>query len=206
MIKEKGRFASGFLKRVYNKGMKIGLDFDGVIAKTPLLKSIWAKNLFGISIDPYFFGSPYVFENDLISKQEYQRLKHFIYTHARVGRSLEEVEGAREYILRLLKKGHYVSVITSRDGKAAMIAKTWLLRHGLDIPLVSVGVGVSKKQAASGCDIFIDDSLFKIYQLEGAVPHKFLFSWGYNQDLQERGIAGRVNSWHEFYQIISSLS
>jgi 5'(3')-deoxyribonucleotidase len=154
---------------------------------------------------PYYFGTPHIIENFVMSRANYRKLQNFIYNNLSVAFNLEPVEDAFLYIRKLRRDGHEIRIITSRKGNALEAAVGWLREHDMDLPIEGVGVNKSKARAAMHSDIFIDDSLKKLYQLMGVVPHRFLFSWGYNKSYDEGGIATRVNSWEDFYKHINKI-
>jgi hypothetical protein len=186
--------------------MKIGLDFDGVVANTPKLKSDFAKKMYGIEIDPYFFGSPYVTENGLLSKKDHLKLKFFLYNDASIIPHFEPVEGALTFINKLREDGHHVEIITARPGITARRANEWLKHHSINIELTGVGFIRSKARAARDLDVFVDDLLINLYNLVDTVPHRFIYSWGYNEIYRESGIATRIHTWKELYDHIKILS
>jgi hypothetical protein len=88
------------------------------------------------------------------------------------------------------------------------IAKELVAARGLALEFISTGYGKSKVDAANavGFDAYVDDDLDKLVLLRGIVPYLFLFSWGYNERVDESGVALRVRSWEEFYGKISALA
>lgn len=186
--------------------MKIGLDFDGVIADTGELKSRFAKKLYNLDIEPSVFGTPYVVEQGLISAKDYADLQQYIYNTEEVYLSLKPVYGAVQMIRDMQNEGHDLLVITAKSASSDDIKRKWLEDHDITIGLKGVGINESKAKAAEGLEVYIDDYLLKLYQLKDTVPHRYLFSWRYNQAYKENNIATRVYSWEEFYNRIKELS
>jgi len=186
--------------------MKIGLDFDGVIANTPKLKSQFAKKLYHLEIDASHFALPYVTDAGLITSEQYTELQNFVSNNASVLPYLEPIHDALPHIHSLRDEGHYVSVVTARYGDALERAREWLKQHDVDIPITGVGLIKSKSRHVEGFDVFIDDALPNLYKLADTVPHRFLYSWGYNEIYKEDGVAIRVKNWKEFYNHIEKLS
>lgn len=185
--------------------MKIGLDFDGVISDCGKLKSDGAKKLYGIDIPPEKFKKEIVVGEKHLTTEQYRELQKIIYGTREIGFLMEPVDGVLHFLPRLVADGHTVLVVTSRGESELEIAKEWSTRQGLRLNFVGVGYGNSKASAANGLDFYVDDDLDKIEPLVGVVPRRFLFSWGYNTHVEVGGVAKRLASWEELYQIIQTL-
>ncbi|MCL5016202.1 MAG: hypothetical protein M1312_01125 [Patescibacteria group bacterium] len=187
--------------------MKIGLDFDGVVADSSdnqEIKSRWAEKLYGVKVPPCDFKKGYVVGNGILTAEQYANLQNFIYGNREIGMAMRPVSGALEFIPRLVANGHLVSVITSRERPALEIAVEWTAKNGLRIPFVGVGYGISKANAAAGMNVFVDDDVNKLKNLLGVVRYRFLFSWLYNAEVDVHNVA-RVHSWEELYSAIQAL-
>ncbi len=184
--------------------MKIGLDFDGVITDCGLLKSEGAKKLFGISIPAEKFKKEIVLGEGLLTIDQYRAIQKFIYNNLELGLKMKAVEGLFEGILQLKQK-HDLQIITSRYGDSLMVAKAWLDRNKIYIPITGAGRGVSKSNSANGCDIFIDDDLEKLTELQNVVPKLFLFSWPYNSHELLPDYVEKVNGWSQFVKLVESM-
>ncbi|MBI2042594.1 MAG: hypothetical protein HYT21_02535 [Candidatus Nealsonbacteria bacterium] len=185
--------------------MKIGLDFDGVIADCGQLKANGAKKFYGVSIPPEKFRKKIVLEAGYLTTEQYDTLQKLIYDTEGGALLLKPVRGLFRYLTRLMANGHTVVVITSRGDDGTKIAREWVADQKLSLEIISVGYGNSKGEAANGLDVFVDDDLEKLKQLVGIVPHRFLFSWGYNNHENAGNIATRVGSWKELYCAIQAL-
>ena len=181
--------------------MKIGLDFDGVVADVGKLKSSWARELFGLDVD---FNNPDLDKKELISKKRQSELLDFVINDVASFAHLRPVRGAVTGVKKLVKK-HNVEIITGREGAALEAAKTWLKKHKLDIKITSVGAGNSKRSFVKGLDIFVDDSLINLAEMVKVVPNRFLFSWGYNEEYKEGDTAIRARSWEDLYSRIGKI-
>lgn len=183
--------------------MRIGLDYDGVITDSRELKSKRAQEEYGVRIPVSLFKWHQVVQGGLLTAQQYrdiQRAVHFGETENILAPFLP---GLESYLPQLLV-GNEVRIVTGRDGDAARFASSRLRGIGIGIPLTGVGHGVSKRDATRGLDVFIDDDLDKLVDLE--VPHRFLFTHEYN--LHERLPEGikRVYSWEDLYQKIEKIA
>lgn len=185
--------------------MNIGLDFDGVISDCGKLKSEAAKRLYGVDIQPEQFKKEVVINNGLLTAAQYRDLQRIIYGTREIGFLMEPVAGALDYIPRLSSLGHTLLVVTSRGEREVEIAKEWSVTRGLTLAFISTRYGMSKAVACTGLDVYIDDDLDKLEPLVEIIPHRFLLSWGYNSHLETGVIARRVSSWHEFFEIITTL-
>lgn len=187
--------------------MKIGLDFDGVISNCGQLKSDGARLLYGVEIPPERFKTELVVEAGILTLEQYRNLQRQIYENSEIGLTMLPVEGIFEYIPKLKQDRHDLIVIASRNQSSYNIAKEWMKRQNLSLNFVGVGGGVKKTEACRGLDVYIDDDLDKLEPLVDIVPHRFLFSWGYNQHIQApKEVAKRVSSWKQFYEEIAKLN
>jgi len=185
--------------------MKIGLDFDGVISDCGKLKSDGARKLYGVDIPSAKFKKEIVVGEKHLTAEQYRELQKIIYGTREIGFLMELVDGVIEFLPRLIADGHTVLVVTSRGEVELEIAKEWSVRQGLQLNFVGVGYGNSKADAANGLDFYVDDDLDKLEPLIGIVPHRFLFSWGYNAHVDVGNVAKRVSSWKELYSIVTML-
>jgi len=185
--------------------MKIGLDFDGVIADCGNLKSKGAWELYRVLIPPEKFKKEILVGEKILTSAQYSEVQHLVYNTYEMGLLMEPVEGVLRYIPRLIDEGHTVRIITSRQNESLAIAAEWALKQGLLLDFTGVGYGRSKATAAKGVDVYIDDDLEKLEPLVGVVPNRYLFSWGYNEHIDVSGVANRIASWEEFYSTIQQL-
>lgn len=187
--------------------MKIGLDFDGVISDCGRLKSDGAKKIYGVEIPPERFKKELVVDAGILTLNQYKYLQKQIYGTREIGLTMLPVEGVLEFVPLLQMEGHDLRIITSRTGSKSEIAREWLRLKGLDLHIRGVGKNVSKAKACRGLDIYIDDDLDKLESLIDIVPHRYLFSWGYNKHIEiPNEVAKRINSWRDFYEEIKMLS
>ncbi len=185
--------------------MKIGLDFDGVISDCGKLKSDGAKMLYGVEIPPAKFKKEIVVGEKHLTTEQYLGLQKIVYGTREVGFLMEPVDGVLHYIPRLIADGHIILVVTSRGEVELEIAKEWSIHQGLQLDFVGVGYNNSKAEPATGLDLYVDDDLDKLEPLVSVVPHRFLFSWGYNTHITTGKVAKRIASWEELYKTIQTL-
>lgn len=201
------RGLSGFSSNTTLSAMNIGLDFDGVIADCGALKQEGARKLYNIHIAQDKFKKEIVVGKKILTAEQYRELQRKIYDTREYGLQMKIVRDAKEYIDLLISDGHVVSIITSRSDNGLEVAQEWAKNNSINLPFVGCGNGVSKSEACKkfALDIFIDDDLDKLSDLE-SVSNLFLFSWPYNESEQLPSHVQRVFSWYDFYNKIKKLS
>ena len=111
------------------------------------------------------------------------------------------VVGMLTYVsqLRTVAPDVEIRVITARYADGTAIAQKWIDQCCLGLTVESAREEESKAPKARGLHVFLDDSLEHLEELDGSVPHRFLFSWPYNEkDLIKDPTITRVRSWQEF--------
>ncbi len=186
--------------------MKIGLDFDGVIADCGKLKSESAKKLYKVDIPPEKFKIELVVEQNILTLEQYRHLQKQIYETTELGICMEPVRDAFNYIERLQHQGNNLKIVTSRNPSGCAIAQAWLKRHSVSLPICGVGNGIPKTTACQGLDVYVDDDLDKLEPLSNIVRYRFLFSQGYNEHVQTNRTASRVANWRELYCRIRDIT
>ncbi len=185
--------------------MKVGLDFDGVIADSQKLKSQIAKKIYKVDIPPDIFKKEIVVnDRKILSHEQYRKIQKLAFATREWGMLMEPLEGVSEYFTKLLAENK-VKIITTRGKPESEIAAGWMVKNGLPVPeIIPVGYGVPKTEACKGLDVYVDDDFDKLQPLEGIVPYRLLFSWLYNEDVNEEGIM-RIRSWKELYDFVKKL-
>lgn len=186
--------------------LKIGLDFDGVIADCGKLKSDAALRLYGLDIPPGKFKKEIVVGEGLLTEPQYRDLQVQIYGTRELGFLMELVSGVDVYAPKLVEEGHTLQIVTARGDKELAIAREWSDMRGLRLEMMNVPYGQTKAAIAAGCHVFVDDDLDKLAPLVGVVPHNYLFNWEYNLAVDTAGVAKRVYSWAHLYQQVQLLS
>lgn len=188
--------------------MNIGLDFDGVISNVADLKRRTAMDLFGIDIPEEKFHYDIIISEGILTLSQYHLLQTESYNNKKSGLLVYPVLDSVKYINKLKEDGHVVSIITARgDRDSLVIAKEWMEIHKVDLPIYGVGTGNSKKEVARklNLDVFVDDHLQILEDLVDVIPNLFLFSWKYNEHINEKLLIKRVDSWSDFYNKINKL-
>ncbi len=183
--------------------MRIGLDYDGVITDSRAQKHDLALARYGVDIPTPVFKWQHAVHGGLLTQAQYQDVQRTIHYDQDANRTGPFLPGLEAYLPRIIAM-HEVRIVTARDGDSLRYARDRLKCAGIDIPSTGVGHGRSKRDATRGLDVFVDDDLDKLEDLD--VPHRFLFTHEYNlhEELPE-GI-GRVYSWEDLYQKIEKIT
>lgn len=174
---------------------KFGIDFDGVISDSRVVKQQIIQDKFGVKIPLDITGHETIIKHGLISNEQYQEMATLMYESEMVMKT-EPVTGAIETI-EVLRQSFDITIVTSRTQIGVDLAKRWCEINGLK-GIEMVGTNRQEKiQALEGFEYFIDDSLKKLIPLIGKVPNLYLFSWPYNADQEVPIEITRAWSWEE---------
>ncbi len=184
--------------------MKIGLDFDDVIALSHALKPFAAKELFGVEIPMISFKRKSVVGKGILTDEQYTAVGREVYSGKY---EPKEVPGALDGIKTLQDLGHSVQIVTNRSDEWNTLepAKRWLALRGLDLPITGLVYGTSKASACQGLDLFADDDSGNIRSLLGVVPHLLLFSWPHEGHLSPPQGAKMVYTWSDVLQYVKMV-
>ncbi len=185
--------------------MEIGLDYDGVIADPSKVKSELAKKMYNINIHPSMFKRELVVPK-LLTEQQYRQVQNEVYENKDLCLSLPPVPGALDYLPRLLRELHMITIITSRYNNSADTAQEWLVKNNLFVPVIGVPYPLPKTDACKGLDVYVDDDLDKLEPLVSIVENRYLFSQPYNKHNNPGDMAKRVDSWQQLYFEIQRLN
>ena len=181
---------------------KIGLDFDGVIADTQPLKAAYALEIHGVVLDPKHAKESHVVANGSMTREQYRALAAHV-TESDLGLTVPPVPGAIEKIKALKDEGHELSIITSRNEAGSDIARRWCEMQEIPLPVISVGYGMSKTDAAKGLDVYLDDDHEKLTPLTDVVESLCLFDAPHNNHIVPEGKITRVHSWDAFHKHVN---
>ena len=181
--------------------MKIGLDFDDVIAHSQSVKPLAAMELFGVLIPANVFSKDLILRSEELTLGEYQEVVSRVYQ----GRyDLPEVPGALGSIRQLLSEGHSIRVVTNRSDAHRSLAPAikWLESKGLNLEVKGVPYGEPKTPFCKDLDVFVDDERNNLERLVGIVPKLIFFQWPH-QPKPTNDQIHLVSSWAEVLQHIS---
>lgn len=170
------------------KTLKLGFDFDNVIADGHTAKLAIAEKLLKKSVE----------NNRKFGYYDNILLQQSIYYNREAHRSIPPVEDAIETLLLLQNEGHDITVVTGRGGTAIDYAKEWLHSHGVDLRLIGT-YNEPKSPYCTGMELFVDDNTSFLLPMRGVVKRPYLFTRPYNTGICPDGIQ-RIDSWKEIYK------
>jgi len=186
------------------KKVKIGVDFDGVVANTGELQKYVARELFGKNISPSCHCSTSVREGYL-SHEEAREVFDETYQNLKYLPNLKEQPNAKKTLMNLVNLGFPLEIITSREEKEFDFAQKWLEQNGIYVPIKSTSNEKYKTRACKGLDIYVEDIPDQINSLKKVVPRIVLFN---SYDNQESNLTEgereqiqrieRISDWNQF--------
>ena len=192
--------------------MRIGIDIDNVIS-----------NFNEELLNEYINHDKNLRNSGVINKKaEYIRRGMFDWSETeeqefyksnieRIAKNLKVKHGAKKYIDKLKEEGHYICIITGRDNGEYSdpynMTKEWLDNNSIKYDKLILTNAYTKKEKAIKClenniDIMIDDSVGNCKSCIQNNIKTFLMDTPYNRFID----IPRVNSWKEFYEVISNMS
>lgn len=185
--------------------LRIGVDFDDVIANSIQLKKEIAKELFDYDLNPEHSTS-WTFHKSSLSPEQYGQIKKKAYLERMP--HLQEKADAKEVLTKLFNEGHEIYIITNRSDETSAQAQTWLLNHGFHF---NKFINVNEKKKAPVCrryaiDILIDDNYSEFRYLNSEQTRFFLFSSAANEDIETEPHLKRIGSWRELYDQLKTAS
>jgi len=183
------------------KSLKIGLDFDGVVANTPRLTSEIAAQKFGIYLPDNGLNIDYCLKKGFTEKS-YRQLQEIVYSSY----NLRPVMGAIKYIRQLIENNQDLMIVSYREKRESKIIKHFLDQHDFDLDYICT----DNRPKSQFCekqklDVFFDDRLEHLLDLSDNVKYLFLFAKPYNKEEQESHRVKVVHSWREFYEKLGEL-
>ena len=192
--------------------MRIGIDIDNVIS-----------NFNEELLDEYIKYDKQLRNSGIINeKADYIRKGMFDWSETeeqyfyksnieRIAKNLKVKDGAKEYIDKLREDGHYICIITGRDNgeykEPYNMTKEWLDNNLIKYDKLILTNAYNKKEKAIKClenniDIMFDDSVGNCKSCIDNNIKTLLMDTPYNRFTD----IPRVNSWKEFYEVISNIS
>ncbi len=188
--------------------MRIGIDIDNVIS-----------NFNDVLLNEYLKQDKKIRNNGIIHPEAYIR-KMFDWTNdeealfyhnniERIAKSLNVIDGAKEYIDKLKKDGNMICIITGRDNgeysDPIKMTKEWLTSFGIYYDELIFTNAYNKHSKADICvkkqiDIMIDDSISICTNCIERGIKTFLMDTKYNR----RANIPRVYNWKEIYEVITN--
>ncbi|MEZ5359852.1 MAG: hypothetical protein R3F48_13615 [Candidatus Zixiibacteriota bacterium] len=184
--------------------MRVGIDFDGVIADIQGFKKELAYALYGVNIQNEVIDRDKVIEEGYLTSNQYRHLQSMIYRNPITSRAIKPINGAIKYINKLHKRGYDIVIITSRGKTELQNVRHWLDSKKLNINLVGTNRNPDKSAACHNISVYVDDQLRKLEYLQEIVPHRFWFSSSENI-IPSSSLVRQVNSWFNLYNEITKL-
>jgi uncharacterized HAD superfamily protein len=158
--------------------MIIGIDFDGVIADTPILKIAYVNEHFNKNINIKDSSKEKL--SKIIGIKNYKDMITNTYISADMLK-VPPVKDSLECIKRLSKKNK-ILIVTSRNDKEVIVAKRWLKKHKVNYNLL---INTSEKNKSDVCkryniDVLIEDEPKKLDEITLPNMRKILLKRAYN--------------------------
>ncbi len=185
--------------------MRVGLDFSGVVINSDAAKIATARRFLGIELHPD--NTLYTAAGTPISPETRASLLSLLFCTSQL-LSAPPVPGAVEYISKLQAHGAKVTIVSNINHAGVPFAKQWLRMHGIrDVEFVSVGIGMSKSAwLEHHFDVFVDDKLSGLANIEGVVPRRVLFSHPYNAAAALPAGVARAENWPDVFGYIRTIA
>ena len=181
--------------------MRVGVDFSGVVIDSDAAKVATARQFLGLELNPA--NTLYTAAGTPMAAETRTDLLALLFCTSRLFMA-SPLPGAVEGLLTLRARGVELAIVSNINHAGVSFAKQWLRMHGIyDVEFISVGIGVSKSMwLEHKFDIFIDDKLSNLVDIQDAVPHKILFTHSYNNAAVLPTGVSRAGGWNEVYRQI----
>ena len=185
-----------------NKMLRIGIDFDGVAANTPRLKTEIASQKFGIYV-PMEECNKEGFIKKGFTEKTYKELQKIVYS----SHDLRPVYGCLTHLRKLIEKGNDISIISFRKLDGLDIISNFLINYDLDIEKFICTDNKPKSSFCKGMnfDVFVDDRTGHLADLKKYAKNRFLFDAPYNRDEKLTDGIERVYGWKETAERIAKI-
>jgi len=187
---------------------KVGLDFDGVLWNFAELKHRVLYDLFGRTMSIGRETHDFMIADGVVTEEEYWELARVLCTTTRYLSDMTPLPGMSTYLphIRTLSRDVEFRVVTLRTPEGAVIAQRWIDSLCLGVKVESANAAGTKGPHADGLHVFVDDTLEHLHEVEGIVPHRFLFSWNYNNHHGPSDGIVRVRSWKELFDHLKAIA
>ena len=190
--------------------MKIGIDIDNVISNfnDTLLKEYLLHDKTLRNSGVINKNADYI-RNGMFDWTENEELTFYKKNIERIAQNLGVIEGAKEYIDKLHKDGHFIYIITGRDNGEYTdpynMTKKWLDKNNIYYDNLILTNAYDKHAKSLKCiehniDIMIDDAVNICNDCISNGITTILMDTPYNKYSN----IPRVRSWKEFYEYVSN--
>jgi FMN phosphatase YigB (HAD superfamily) len=139
------------------QSLTYGLDYDGTIADTNLVKARWIREHLGIEVEPWRCDRTSCLP--IIGPESYERLAGAVYERE-LSLAAPPVAGALAALEHLSARGRIV-IVTARLPRRIAYAREWLRVHGAEGRIAAIvsssGSDKLARCRAEGVDVLIDD-------------------------------------------------
>jgi 5'(3')-deoxyribonucleotidase len=181
--------------------VRIGIDFDGVLADVVRAKIAFALERFGVTLEPHE-----TWRADAIERIGFERYNGMLRDLFGTARTLDiaPIAGALEVSNRLAEQ-HELIVLTARTDEERGPAEAWIRQH--EVP-ISRFIHTSREPkppvcAALGIDVLLDDWETNFIDMREETV-SVLLDAPHNTHVEEPHIT-RVEDWLAFEQLVRDL-
>ncbi len=151
-----------------HKDMKIGLDYDGVIADAAEMKRLWIEENLGRSLSKWKTHRDECI--GIIGESDYKIMATILYGKDWTLKT-PEVKDAADCLRKLKQQGNLLYIVTGRPTRETDFAQKWLAQKNilelfLGIHNIHQGIGDTKAQVCRELelDVLVDDYLVHLKQ------------------------------------------
>jgi len=186
--------------------MKIGVDFDGVIADSVKLKQRLFRQELGLQLRPEECCWEKAREKGVTREQYRQVVEGMIYG-TELCLEIEPVPGSIDVIRKLKEEGNEIYIVTSRQDNQAEYAARWMddeiHRVGYEKIINTCDKPKGEVCIAEGIGVLVEDSPGKLQDVAGLGIRAILLEKAYNRGLSIPEGAERAADWNEIYEMLN---
>ena len=189
-----------------NHPLRIGIDFDGVIADPTREKIAFAKKYLGVDLRP---------ENCTTRKAEKlygKAYAHLLLPSLEYGPAITQFKptpSCAKALTSLIDQGHYLVIITTLGKEKLPFAKQFLSKHGIPYShWASIDPEVVGKESQEygnkqyicerlNMQVMVDDDIRNLKPMSRSGKLLLLFDQPWNRDMAPAGDIFRVYGWEE---------
>jgi len=177
--------------------MKFGIDFDGTIANTPLMKQKWIKENLNRDLPTWMNWKALKEE---LGQENHTKMNAFV--HGENTSNTPPIPGAIEALKQLKELGE-LHLITARWTPTYPFVIAWLKKHGIHDWFSGFHNIVKKSEVCNelGISIFIDDELDYFSDVKS---RKLLIKNGCTEKIETPEDVELVTDWQQVMQLVHS--
>lgn len=164
--------------------LAVGLDFDGTVADTNTLKTLWIREHLGISIEPHLCDWTNCVP--IIGEDAYREMAGYVFD-GEAAAITPPLPGALD-VIRRLRETREVVIVTARTGERAEIASDWLSAYEATRGMRVIGVKTSEVSKVQRCleegiGVLVEDDERHLYDARAQGVEAVLFRLDGPEDL-----------------------